>query len=633
MLLVSLLDPFAELVSLVGSSEKTSLDVFLGVIPSTTGVGGGEGNLDSRDNGTGKEARGELVAEEESSEERRHNDNSTGGNHLSEGSVGGDGDALLVVGLGTSLDERNLSSDLSNHVLSGFSDSRHGQGREGVGKHGSEEEAGEGEGLEDVHGVSISELRAGLSNTGHEGTEESEGDEAGRADGETLSDSGGGVTGGVEGISGDTDLLVEVGHLSDSTSVVRDGAISVNGEGNGEAAEHTNGSEGNSVHSSPVEGEEDGDGEADDGDDVGEVSEGESLDDVGGSIEVASLSELLGGSVGLGGVVLSGDSNDESGPETKGNASEEFPSVGVDGLASEGDINSLGESGVEKRDKEDSHEHGGHDELDLKLVLNSHVDSGEEDSDEGSTNTESGNKEREVDGVGGLEESGGGSGNDESGAGRLGEGSEEIGAHTSDVTNVVTDVVSNGSGVLRRVLIDLLTNLTGEVSTDISSLGVDTTTDSSEKSNGGATETISRDEFEKSAGLLLESFESLLALRENTRLEGENEDLEDKESKSDESESEDLATLEGNEEALIDGSVAEVGSLDIGGGGNLHSNESSGHGGQGTDDESEGGVGEVGVFLQPGLVDSAEEEDSEENAEDSKVGVLFLEESVGTLSK
>ena len=51
-------------------------------------------------------------------------------------------------------------------------------------------------------------------------------------------------------------------------------------------------------------------------------------------------------------------------------------------------------------------------------------------------------------------------------------------------------------------------DLSSEIGTNISSLGVDTTTDSSEKSDSRATETVARDVFEKNSDLSL----NLLAL-------------------------------------------------------------------------------------------------------------------------
>jgi hypothetical protein len=138
-----------------GSGEMTGLDVLLGVVPSATRVGGREGNLDTRDDGTGQNSAGGSVGEEQSGKEWGEDDESAWSDHLSEGSVGGDGDALLVVwvALLVGLDEWNLSVDLSDHVLSGIADSGHGQSGEPVWEHSADEKASESVWLEDVDGV------------------------------------------------------------------------------------------------------------------------------------------------------------------------------------------------------------------------------------------------------------------------------------------------------------------------------------------------------------------------------------------------------------------------------------------------------------------------------------------------
>lgn len=115
---------------------------------------------------------------------------------------------------------------------------------------------------------------------------------------------------------------------------------------------------------------------------------------------------------------------------------------------------------------------------------------------------------------------------------------------------------------------------------------------------------------------------------------GEDEDLEDEEGEADEHKAEDLATLEGDLEAFEPIDVAKVGGLDVGGSSGHHADVAASHGGDGTDEESKGGVGEVvlvSIDELPGHVDGTEDNDSEESTEHSKSAVLFLEESFGTL--
>ena len=331
--------------------EHTSLDVLLGVIPSTTRVGGGESNLDTRNNAASKNSVSGLVAEQDSTKKRRDDDKETWGNHLFEGGVSRDGDASLEVWLsflGASLSSGHsleLILDFTEHLLSSITDSLHGHGGEPVWEHGTNEETSESERLKDVDLVSIGSLCGLIFNVVHlsdavgdtsdEGTEEGKSDKASGANGETFADSGGGVASSVKIVGVFTDLLVEVGHLSDATSVVGDRAIAINGEGNREAAKHSDGSESDTVHGSELERDKNGDGQADNRDDAGEVSKSETVDDIGGSTVGAGFSELLSGSVLFGGVVLSDEADEETGPKTEDDADIGLPGSEIVNVASE----------------------------------------------------------------------------------------------------------------------------------------------------------------------------------------------------------------------------------------------------------------------------------------------------------
>ena len=117
-------------------------------------------------------------------------------------------------------------------------------------------------------------------------------------------------------------------------------------------------------------------------------------------------------------------------------------------------------------------------------------DVGEELADEGGDDANGSHNEREVDGIVCVRDFWAGGGDDEGGAGGLSKGTEKIGAHTSDVTNVITDVVSDGAWVLGGVFGEGSVDLASKISTDISSFSVDTTTDTAEEGDGGATETV-----------------------------------------------------------------------------------------------------------------------------------------------
>jgi len=617
------------LVGITGSEKFTGFNHLLAVIPGTTSVGGGESNLDSRDDDTSEETSAGNVSEDNTDKEGRDDDDGTGGNHLGEGSLGGNTNALSMIGVLSGHDIGVLSLDFLNHELSGISDGTHGESREPVREHRSEEESSEGVGVEDVDGDGLSE---GLSNTGDEGSEESESDKGGRSNGETFTDSGGGVTSGIELISGFSNVFLEVGHLGDTSGVIGDRTVSVNSEGNGEASEHTNGREGDSVHGSEVEGNKDGGTKADNWDNVGHVSESESLDDIRSGSEFTRLGKVLGGAVFVGGVVLSGGTDNHTGPESHHDASVKFPVSGRVRDTTEFHGHGNGEH-VHGGDDEDGHEDGGDDQLVEELGINFSLDLGKELADEGDKETNGGDDEGEVDGISSGDHGEASGGDDESGASGFSERSEKIGSHSSDITNIITDVIGNSSGVSGRIFLKSVGDFTGKISTDISSFGVDTTTDSSEEGDGGATKTVSGNVLEEDSDLSLDEFTVFLGvvlvhLSDDGGLVAEDEDLEDDEGESDEHESEDLSTSEGGIESgelILAGT--KVGDSDIGVSSNLHSDESADHGGNGTNEEGDGGVREpanlTGFVGSPGHVDGADEDDSEDGAENGEVSVFF----------
>ena len=67
-------------------------------------------------------------------------------------------------------------------------------------------------------------------------------------------------------------------------------------------------------------------------------------------------------------------------------------------------------------------------------------------------------------------------------------GLEQVSTHTGNVTNVVTNVVADNSGVAGVILGDAGLNLTNQVSADVSSLGIDTAANTGKQSDGRSTE-------------------------------------------------------------------------------------------------------------------------------------------------
>jgi hypothetical protein len=76
-----------------------------------------------------------------------------------------------------------------------------------------------------------------------------------------------------------------------------------------------------------------------------------------------------------------------------------------------------------------------------------------------------------------------GGGKDKSRASRFGERSKEISAHTSDITNIITNVVGNASRISVVILLESDIILTAKIGTNIRCLGVNATTNTTKSSN------------------------------------------------------------------------------------------------------------------------------------------------------
>lgn len=355
--------------SSLSESGSVSLNFFLGVIPSTTGVRLGDSDLDTGNDGTGEDTSSGVWTEDESSKEWGTNDENTWGNHLFEGSFGGDLDAAFIIWLiGVSLSllfktSVVIFSDEVHHVICGISDSLHGEGGEEIWEHGTDKESGELGWLEDINGS--------ITDSGNESTEESESDEASRSNSETFTDSGGGVSCGIKSISKISDFSWESRHFSASSGIVGDWAVSINGKGDWEGSEHTESGETDTVHTSVGETVSNGSSDADNWDDDGNVTEGESEDNVWCWTFIASVSEPFGWGVGVVGVVFSDETDDHTGPESEHDATVSSPSVHGEwdllGSTFEGEL--LWED-IDGWDDASSHNDGGGTNLELKDGLN-----------------------------------------------------------------------------------------------------------------------------------------------------------------------------------------------------------------------------------------------------------------------
>ncbi|EPY22773.1 inorganic pyrophosphatase, partial [Strigomonas culicis] len=470
--------------------EAALLDVLLRVIPRTARVGGGDGHLHAGHDGTGQHTGERELAEEHTDDDGAQHDERRGRDHLTEGRLRRNRDTALVVGLLAAvrhLGVAELAADLVHHVHRSHADGLHRHGGEPVGQHGAEEQARHHAGVEDVH------LRD--RHARHVGAVQRERDERRGADREALADGGSRVAGRVERVRDLADLVAHVGHLCNTAGVIRDGAVGVDGERDGHGREDAERSEGVAVEVAHAVGHIDGDAHGEDRRHDGQVAEGEAVDDVRRRARLARLGDLLHRAVRVGREVLRRVANEEAGPEAAEHAHESAPARRLRRADREG--------GGERELRQEGNHDGGRDGGVEQLALQRGLDVGgaldavrrraHRRDDDADQDADGRDEQRVHHGGEGGRELGGAGRNHERGAGRLTEAAKEIGAHTSDIANVVADAVRNDAGVARIVLRDVVLHLADEIGADIGRLGVDAATDAPEAGDRGAAETEGRD--------------------------------------------------------------------------------------------------------------------------------------------
>ena len=127
----------------------------------------------------------------------------------------------------------------------------------------------------------------------------------------------------------------------------------------------------------------------------------------------------------------------------------------------------------------------------------------------------------------------------------------------------------------------------------------------------------------------------MISILDHAVLFAEDDSLKDDECETDKAETKHLTTVVSSVESLIPGFcvVAKEGNFPVGSGSDHHANVTGSHRGAGTDEEVDSGVGEswIMVFLSPRLVNTAEEHNSKCEAEGTKIGIFFDDESFSSL--
>jgi hypothetical protein len=192
---------------------------------------------------------------------------------------------------------------------------RHGP----VGQHGAHQQPSEDVGVEDVDHRQLDHR--------HVSAEQGQRHEGSGADGEALTDGGRRVTGRIERVRDVAHLVGHTAHLSQTAGVVADGAVGVDGQTDGEGGQDAQGGDSDAVHVGQGVRDEDGQRQAERGDDDGLVAQRQPVDDVGGGTGGAGAGHLTDGCVRVGRVVLRHIADGQTRVQTRQHADGDVPDV------------------------------------------------------------------------------------------------------------------------------------------------------------------------------------------------------------------------------------------------------------------------------------------------------------------
>ena len=299
------------------------LDVLLGVIPCAACVGHEHCHHNAGDECACKQTAESGRSEDEADCEGNDNCHKTGNKHFLESCGGGDGNALLVVGLALAFhdagDLTELTANLFDHLVSCLGNGVHGHCGEDEGKHTADEQTDDDCGIKNAD-TRLAELNKLASNFYLcclcEGDEQCEGGQSGGADSEALAHCCGGVADCIELVGDLTDGVVETAHLGDTAGVVGDRTVSVDRNGDTGGGEHTDCCKCDTVEVGALVGNKDSNANQNDGDPGGHHADCNAGDDGRSRTGLGLMCNLLNGLVIAGGVDLGDDADDETDSKT-----------------------------------------------------------------------------------------------------------------------------------------------------------------------------------------------------------------------------------------------------------------------------------------------------------------------------
>ncbi len=459
-------------------------DVFFRVIPCTTSVGHEDREENTGDGRTSEETTEGLEAVKTNKNGDRDSERA-GEDHLAKCSVCGDLNTTCVVSFDTfftvtkTFDFTELATNFFDHLLRSATNSFHRERGEPEGKHTTDQETCHDFGVDDV------ECEVGVRREDFtlECREESESCQCSRTDRETFTDRCGGVTNSVEVVCACANFFTELSHLSDTTSVVSDGTVSINSELDTCGCEHTEGCDRDTVESCEFVSDQDRDNEDEDGTNCGVHTNSETGDDGGRRTCFTLFCDLFDGSVFIGSVDFAEFTDERTSEESEDHCDDD--AVCCDCQSTKEDLGWEEPSCDEERCDchKDNCDRGS--SIECFLWVSAFFCFDEVGTSDGDDDTNACEEEGEEDGwechFAGVSGDRHGCTEDHRTDDGADIGFEEVRTHTSNVTNVVTNVISDCCGVTWVIFGDTCFDFTDEVSTDVSSFGVDTTTNASEE--------------------------------------------------------------------------------------------------------------------------------------------------------
>merc|ERR1711871_418016 len=411
-----------------------------------------------------------------------------------------------------------LGLHLGNHVLSSTSHGEHGESNKDVWEHGTNEEPSNDKDVASKRNLHETSLV-------HECSQGRQGSEHSGSIGKALASGSGSVAHGIKQISLLTSFLALraniVDHLGNTSGIVGDGTICITSHGDTKSREHANRSHGDGKASQHRVRDDDSDSHENQGDDCGQHALADTLDDDSSGGKTAGLRNCLSGRVVMRGVVLGNSGDQLAGEETASDGNKKAPgnrdglstfqrviptcsallldpggANDIDGLFDVTNQNDSGDNSANQNQEDrdvDVAVHGLEEDLQCSVIRSVDVSI----TNDATQDADTCDVKRKLSAHFAEHLSAQHTGGDDA----TNEGLEQVGTHTGNVA----DVVSDGSRVTSVVLGDALDDLTDEISTDIGSLGVDTASDAGEPGDGGGTSAIPGENLDGAKGGVAES--------------------------------------------------------------------------------------------------------------------------------